>query len=769
MREVNFTVDSALLHELGSRLVGKPHIALAELIKNSYDADARKVRIMFNGDSIVVEDDGHGMTPERFESFWMRVGTTNKAGLARSPELKRPLTGSKGVGRLASQLLATNIKIESVGLEHPALKGHEERRNAAGRSIGPKITADVDWERAVQQGDLTAVKVPVDEAVTDTTFANDSNIGTRITLSGLRDDWTEEEFVDLAREIWALQPPFEVDTNESTSFTIELESIYGAVVEEFREQMAAVFEGWQGQIRLHLTDDDPGADVLFEFDASKDYEDEFEDLASKNSLNSSVFLNARILEVDLTVGRKNARHTKQLIRVINCPVLRADAQVSIFNLQRRQPRGVLVADARAWMNEFGGVHIYDDGFRLPYYGPQDWLNIERDHARRLSRSQLVPESLRVAKALQDLPSRRRVFGAVNVSTATERREALKAGVSDNQTLSIQVSRDRLADNAAFRALSNVVRLGFDLYSTEYARSKTLSSAKSRQTSAPPPKPSRDLESVREALEVARSSIPAPQFESIADNLDQAEQRVSALERSRETESALLGALATVGMTTLAWEHESAKQRLVVLNAARELESNPSVDLGYQAAVLKESATRLEDIARVFRPVLDREARETVTALHARRFIERTTRQISVLGRGASVSTEGISDELKLPPGTYAGWSAVVQNLLINAFNAVLEKQDKLIRIDSIAEAGTSTVRVQDTGIGVDLEDAERLFLPFERGLEEDPRRSAMGLGGTGLGLTIVRMIGDTMGVTIRFVKPEEAFSTAIAIEWESSK
>jgi len=45
MPTLNFTVDSALLKELGERLVGKPHIALAELVKNGYDADATEVII----------------------------------------------------------------------------------------------------------------------------------------------------------------------------------------------------------------------------------------------------------------------------------------------------------------------------------------------------------------------------------------------------------------------------------------------------------------------------------------------------------------------------------------------------------------------------------------------------------------------------------------------------------------------------------------------------------------------------------------------------
>ena len=45
--DYKFTVDAELLRELGERLVGRPHIALAELIKNSYDADATKVEIGF--------------------------------------------------------------------------------------------------------------------------------------------------------------------------------------------------------------------------------------------------------------------------------------------------------------------------------------------------------------------------------------------------------------------------------------------------------------------------------------------------------------------------------------------------------------------------------------------------------------------------------------------------------------------------------------------------------------------------------------------------
>ena len=48
MTQLPFTIDAKLLRELGERLVGKPSIALGELIKNSYDADAKVVDIQFD-------------------------------------------------------------------------------------------------------------------------------------------------------------------------------------------------------------------------------------------------------------------------------------------------------------------------------------------------------------------------------------------------------------------------------------------------------------------------------------------------------------------------------------------------------------------------------------------------------------------------------------------------------------------------------------------------------------------------------------------------
>ena len=76
--QIPFDVDAALLRELGERLVGRADIAVAELVKNAYDADASLVHIQIERDWIVVEDNGHGMSDNEFRSFWMRIGSPHK-------------------------------------------------------------------------------------------------------------------------------------------------------------------------------------------------------------------------------------------------------------------------------------------------------------------------------------------------------------------------------------------------------------------------------------------------------------------------------------------------------------------------------------------------------------------------------------------------------------------------------------------------------------------------------------------------------------------
>ena len=87
---VSFTVESAILRELGERLVKRPETALMELIKNSHDADATECRVFSKSiDNITIVDDGTGMTLNEFKTGWMNIGTRGKSDTHFSPKYNR--------------------------------------------------------------------------------------------------------------------------------------------------------------------------------------------------------------------------------------------------------------------------------------------------------------------------------------------------------------------------------------------------------------------------------------------------------------------------------------------------------------------------------------------------------------------------------------------------------------------------------------------------------------------------------------------------------
>ena len=146
-----FDVDAALLVELGERLVARRSVALAELIKNAYDADATHVIVSFeavtgSSGSIVVLDDGSGMTLDAMKRGWMRIATDNAKVNERSPRFGRPRTGAKGLGRFACGRLASRLSLESIS----RVSGSFER-----------VTTGFDWRDFKPGRDLSDVTTSV--------------------------------------------------------------------------------------------------------------------------------------------------------------------------------------------------------------------------------------------------------------------------------------------------------------------------------------------------------------------------------------------------------------------------------------------------------------------------------------------------------------------------------------------------------------------------------------------------------------------------------
>jgi C4-dicarboxylate-specific signal transduction histidine kinase len=134
--------------------------------------------------------------------------------------------------------------------------------------------------------------------------------------------------------------------------------------------------------------------------------------------------------------------------------------------------------------------------------------------------------------------------------------------------------------------------------------------------------------------------------------------------------------------------------------------------------------------------------------------------------GVEVNFEELDEDIQLPSGTFAEWSAVFQNVFANAANAMIDKKTRKISISSDRRRSTNSILIHDTGTGVDLKEAEKLFEPFERRIKISRERRSLSIGGSGLGLTIIRMIARNLGFAIAFAKPQRGFSTCLKIEWQ---
>ncbi len=105
-----------IVRTFGEELISNDFVAIVELVKNSYDADARNVSIEFSGPleigqgSITIKDDGVGMSPEDVETYWMEPASISKFKLRKSKS-GRSYLGQKGIGRFSTAKLAEKLTL----------------------------------------------------------------------------------------------------------------------------------------------------------------------------------------------------------------------------------------------------------------------------------------------------------------------------------------------------------------------------------------------------------------------------------------------------------------------------------------------------------------------------------------------------------------------------------------------------------------------------------------------------------------------------------
>ena len=428
-----------------------------------------------------------------------------------------------------------------------------------------------------------------------------------------------------------------------------------------------------------------------------------------------------------------------------------------------------VGDARDYFERFGGVQVYDAGFRLPYYGvEQDWLGIEFDHSHRRNKSALLPDRLHVRRALNDLPTQGRLFGVVAIDTGREGRSAGGREQDSGDYLKIQVTRDRLVANKAYVVLRDAVRWSLDFYATrERLREEGMLDIKR------PEEPSTDkVGRIRElVVQVRQDHLEDDNVVALEREIADLSATIDGERRADDAARTLLGPLASAGMAALALEHESRKELRIARGFIRRLRSVAKESGDARVADIADQVSqwvdRLESTRKVFAPLLDADDRDQVESLSLVAVLRQVSGNIAPLLPGVSVQVVAPKD-IVLPPATFAEWNSLFQNILVNAANATLDSQDRRILCAGGRTGRSAWARISDTGAGIDWTRSDAFFEPFAREMRISEERRGLGLGGMGLGLTIVRMIADQRRCKVRFVEPEAPWASTFQLSWSST-
>jgi signal transduction histidine kinase len=196
--ESYFRPRARLVSLLGEQLIRDSAVGLVELVKNAYDADATTVDVALNGladlesTTIVVRDNGHGMSVEEVREYWLSPATGHKKhrkSRAERTPMGRQLLGEKGVGRFAVQRLGKKVELVT------KREGEQE------------VRVLIDWGEFEEAGAfLDEVPVEIVTCKRPRVFT-DGTSGTELTMRGAREQWTGTELRKVQRMLRRLQNP----------------------------------------------------------------------------------------------------------------------------------------------------------------------------------------------------------------------------------------------------------------------------------------------------------------------------------------------------------------------------------------------------------------------------------------------------------------------------------------------------------------------------------------------------------------------------------
>lgn len=359
-QELTFKSQARIIRTLGDRLISGEVAAIIELVKNAYDADAKTCHIEINPskDSLVIEDDGQGMSLLDVQTKWAELGTDNKF---RNTVTKsgRSVLGNKGIGRLAAAKLGRYIKIQST-TEH-------------NRDLNSIIVDGLDWDAFSETENtyIDDIKFYVEE------ISGGESAGTKLIITGLNQDWDKDKLEILVRELRKLISPISQSDNDFDiflnldAFTQTTCGFDGSELINGQQTLFSLIDEAQNKVRNKI-ESFPLLDAC-------DYT--FGAKYSSNKIQGILKINNAKIEHSIEVSVGDDVNLGEGLIQLNIFDRDADSLQNTFVkagvISKEDKKSLKLQDARRLIDELSGIAIYRNEFRVRPYGDKDsdWLNL----------------------------------------------------------------------------------------------------------------------------------------------------------------------------------------------------------------------------------------------------------------------------------------------------------------------------------------------------------------------------------------------------------
>ncbi len=729
---LSFTIESRILRELGERLVKQPEVAVVELVKNSYDADASKCVVAFNSpESVTVSDDGIGMTLDRFIEGWMRIGTSSKEESVVSEKFVRLITGEKGIGRFAVRFLGRELKLESIA-------------DDPDRGVRTLLTANFDWPNFDRNEDLGQVQVPYELVKVEKT----TGTGTKLEITRLRSV-----------------------TNRLNLNTIRTGSI--GILSPLRSLFREMSAGANVKIRDRFSD--PGFTLELK---TEDSSDEIDDVASQilNSFVLRAWLSVNKNKINLRIYCRNSK--KPYLEITDSypnEIGKLNADIRFFPRRAGTFTNMPLDGRRAqrWITNNHGVAVFDRNFRVPPYGYRgnDWLQLQADAARnrRDPRSELAKKHFQMTQPVKSdtslnwmlrLPQSLQLVGLVQV-------QAHRSKVSDTQQdemrLIASADRQGFVENTAFEQLQDLVRGAVEAIAfvdrqlqikEEEAEHRAQVAAIQEQTKA----------AISE-LE-ANPGISARAKAQLIGVLAETQRMVEKQEESSKEREQQLEVMSLLGVVAgfMTHEFDAALKKLEQTHKELLKIANTTPKFGEAANQFSLRIKQLKEFVTYSKGYIQGARVAPAKPYPVRPRLRQVQRVFGKYAEDRNIQVQIMADaELIAPPVPVSLYNGLALNLYTNALKAVtakLGRRQGKIAFRAWNDGRWHYLEVSDTGIGIPSALRERVFDPLFT--TTDSRNDPMG-SGMGLGLALVKRGAEAFGGNASVVDPPGEFSTCVRV------